>query len=430
MKTLLVSFSVLGLLAFQSASMMAQADSAGQAPPGGGRQIDMVAVAEQTNQGVMVTPPTADQPTFYVAYDGGYIEAGDPIAGEKPPTPAVIGQTLRKVLAARGYQPATAPGTASLLLVYHWGSINKEAFAIPSFNRIRPNLKARIYLVAPTRTAATLENYLLSRKAAPNLNESAPVPGFLSPQLRDVLSLAQDDRYFVVVSAYDYAALGRREPTLLWRAKMSARSVSGAMYKVLPALIAGGGRFLGHNLPKARFFKTPLYPFGETAATAETSEPLPAPAVAGQLDAAFISSLVKQEHDHFSGEGVADPAEEGPRSSASAGREPSQSSLPPALTKQITGYRQEKLALQEALAVRIKAHTPGADTREAIDAFNQENAGRIAALAKTREAIRDELARLAAANTDTATAKSLNALLREFAADVQQLEPPSEAAAK
>jgi len=429
MKTLLTFFSVVGLLAFQ----VAQAGSVGETPPGRGPQIDAVVVAEQTNQGAMVAPPAADRPISYVAYDAGYIEAGDPIAGQKPPTPAAVAQSLRNVLAAHGYQRAPAAVAPSIVLVYHWGSLNKVSFAIKSFTRINPNLKARIYLVAPTITAATVENFLLSRKSASNLNESAPVPGFLPSHLRDALDLAQDDRYFVVVSAYDHEALSHREPTLLWRAKMSARSVSGDMFQVLPALIAGGGPFFGYNLPEARSFKTPLHPVGEAAAGA-ASEPPSAPAVASQLDASFISKLVKKEHDYFSGEGAADPAEEGPRAGpdreAAASREPSQSSLTPALTRQIAGYQQEKFALQEALAARIKARPAGADPHEAIDAFNQENAGRIAALAKTRETIRDQLAQLAAANTNPAAAGSLNALLKEYSAEIQQLEPPSEVAAR
>ena len=68
--------------------------------------------------------------------------------------------------------------------------------------------------------------------------------------------------------------------------------------------------------------------------------------------------------------------------------------------------------------------------KRSIDAFNQENATRIAALTTEREAIRNELAKLAAANTDVAAGKSLNALLKEFAAGVQEMETPSSPASK
>ena len=394
-------------------------------PPAQGRSMDAVIVAEQTDPGAMLAPPAADHPAFYVAYDGGYIEAGDPIAGEKPPTAAVIGQTLRQVLAVQGYQPAPAPGAASLLLVYHWGTINKDTIAIPRLNKLKPDLRARIYLVASTRKAATLENFLLSRKSAPIANDWAPVPGFLTADIEDVLNRAQDDHYFVIVSAYDCAAIGRREPTLLWRVKLSARSVAGDMNEVLSSLINVGGPFFGHNLPEARTVRGPLVSGGESAAGAAAAMPAPT-AVAGSLDAAFVGHLVKQEHDLFSGEDVPDPALEAPH----AGAGTAQPALPPTLARQISGYRQEKLALQDALAARIKAQTPGTESRAALEAFNRENAARIASLAQTREAIRDQLSQLASAAPNSAAAGSLNALLKEYADDVQQWEPPAESASR
>jgi hypothetical protein len=398
-------------------------------PAAQGRSMDAVVVAEQTDHGALLAPPAADRPAFYIAYDGGYIEAGDPIAGEKPPTAAVIGQTLRQTLAAQGYQPAPAPGAASLLLVYHWGTINKDTIAIPRFTKIKPNLKARIYLVASTRKAATLENFLLSRKSAPIANAWAPVPGFLTADIEDVLNRAQDDLYFVIVSAYDLAAIGRREPTLLWRVKLSARSVAGDMNTVLPALIRTGGPFFGRNLPDARTLRTEPAP-DATGAAAGSEAAMPA-AVAGSLDAAFVSHLVKQEHDLFSGEDVSDPALEVPQAGApGAGAGTAQPALPSTLARQITGYRQEKLALQEALAARIMAQTPGTESRAALEAFNRENAARIASLAQTRETIRDQLSQLAAAAPNPAAAGSLNTLLKEYADDVQQWEPAAESASR
>jgi len=401
------------------------------APAVRARSIDMIAVAEQTNKGAQVQPPIVDNPAFYVAYDGGYIEAGDPIAGEHPPTAAVVGQALRQALATQGYQPAPGGVGPSLLLIYHWGSINKDTIEIPRVNKIKPGLRARIYLVGSTRDAAMLENFLLARKSAPIANDWAPVPGFLTGHLPDILGLANDDRYFVVVSAYDYAAITRREPALLWRLKLSARSVSGGMNEVLPALINGGASLCGRNLAEAEYLKVPLNPVaGGAAANAPAPMPPPPAATASQPDAGFVDKLVKQEHGLFSGEDVADPAAEmpggGPAGTAAATRDP----IPSALTGKIASYRQEKLALQDALAARIKAEQPGPDSRAAIDAFNQEYAGRIAALARTRESIRDQLSKLASTNSDPAATGPLNALLKEYAADVQTLEPQAGGASR
>ncbi len=389
------------------------------APAARARSIDATIVAEQTRKGTEVQPPIVDNPAFYIAYDGGYIEAGDPIAGHKPPTAAAMGQALRQALATQGYQPAA--GSPSLLLVYHWGSINIDTIAIPRISKIKPNLKARIYLSGSTREAATLENFLLSRKSAPIANDWAPVPGFLTARMQDLLSTANDNRYFVIVSAYDYAAVTRHEAALLWRVKLSARSVSSDMDEVLPSLVSGGAPFFGRNLPEANRQRVPLLP-----AVAGTAAPMPPPpAGAGQLDAAFVDRLVKQEHDLFAGEDVADPAMQGGGAPGvpTAGVRVLQPPVPPTLASEISGYRQEKLALQEALAARIKAQPAGADTRPVIDAFNRDFSDRIAALSHTRESIRDQLSRLASTNGDPAAAGSLNALLKEYADDVQGLAP-------
>jgi len=397
-------------------------------PAARARSFDMVAIAEQTKKGTEVQPPMVGVPAYYVAYDGGYIESGDPIAGQKPPTAAAIGADLREALASQGYQPAPAQGSPSLLLIYHWGSINISTMEIPRITKLKPNLRARIYLGAPTFDAATLENFLLARRAGPIANDWAPVPGFLTPRIKDALDLAQDDRYFVIVSAYDFAAVARREPALLWRVKLSARSVVSDMDEVLPALLRGGAQYFGRNFPDRQHERVPLTPAPAAGpAAAPAPMPAPPPEIVKQLDAAFVGNLVGQEHELFTGDKDAtDPGAMGappPPPAKAAANRVLQPPVPPTLASEISGYRQEKLALQEALAARIKAQPAGADSRAAIDRFNRDYAERIAALTRARESIRDQLSKLASANNDPAAAGPLNALLQDYASDVQVLEP-------
>ena len=383
------------------------------------RKIDMIAVAEQTNPKAPPTLPSPDHPVYYTAVDAGYIEAGSPIAGESPPTADAVGQALRATLAAQNYQPAPAGSVPSLLLLYHWGVIRRDFIAIQPPFRVQPNLHARIALVATKGMAERVEDFIVSRKSAVGLGRAFPPPGLMTPQIQDVLSIAEDSRYFVIVSAYDQAAVNRREPRLLWRVKLSARDVSGPMDEVLPALIRGGAPYLGRNLEEPQYLKAPLHP-----GVAPAEPPPPAPATVGQPPEGFVRDLAQREHAAFSGESVTDPANGD--GTASAATDPADSSvLPPALAQRINAYQREKLSLQEALAARIKGQNPGVETREAIDAFNKENAGRIAALSKEREAIRDELSKLAAANAGTASGKSLDVLLKEYAAGVQELQPPA-----
>jgi hypothetical protein len=338
-----------------------------------------------------------------------------------------VAQALRGTLASQNYLASSAP---SLLIVYHWGVIRPDSHQIRDTFNIQPNLKARIALIATSREAGEIENFLLDRRMG-RINPAFRVPGFLAIQERDLLDLARDDRYFVIVSAYDYAALTRRETKLLWRLKVSTRSPGESMAEALPALLSGGAPYFGRNLKDTQNFKAPLFPAGLAGTGASTAQEfLPPPEAARQLDEHYLHHLMHQEYLEFSGDMFSDDKEANYPPPPTAANASGESFLPPALAARINAYEHEKSTLQDALTARIKERTPGADTRQAIDAFNQENAGRIASLTKEREAIRDELARLAAANTDAATGKSLNALQKEFAAGVQEMETPSNPASK
>ncbi len=378
-----------------------------------GGKLDELIVAERTADGMALAQPKADHPAYYVAFDGGYIEEGDPIAGEKPPAAGAVGQALRQALATQGYQEATGQAAPSLVITYHWGVLHRDTHQVRSPHKMEPNLKARINLVATKTYAERMETDIMDRRQ-PTL---VHIP-ILDPREQTLLQLLGDDHYFVIVSAYDFAALTHRETKLLWHVKLSTRSAGVSMEEALPTLLQGAAPYFGQHLDDSLFLRTPLVPAAQSAAGAAFGLP---PEWAGQLDQSALRGLLQDEHTRFSGvypdqaKAVNLPAMPPPAAPSA------QSYLPPALAGRITAYQQEKAALQDALAARIKAHAPGTETRQAIDAFNQENAARIAALTTEREAIRGELAKLAAANTDPAAGKSLNTLLRDFAEGMQAM---------
>lgn len=269
----------------------------------------MAVVAEQTDFGSKLALPTPDHPTYCVAYDGGYIEEGDPIANEKPAAPADVAQALRAALASQGYQPATAQIGPSLALVYHWGLLNHDSIQIRNGLRLPPNLKARIGLVGTSTRAGEIENFLLTRRMG-RTNPEFRIPGFLSIQERDILDLAHDDRYFVIVTAYDYAALTHRETKQLWRVKMSTRSAGVAMVDALPAMMRGSASSIGRNLIDTQIVKTPLIRPGRVEiGTPKVEEFLPLADVAKQVDEHYLHALVEREHIKFSGVYSADDSE-------------------------------------------------------------------------------------------------------------------------
>jgi hypothetical protein len=269
------------------------------APAAAGRNLQMVVVAEQTDARTPRTLPTPELPAFYVAFDGGYIEAGDPIANEQPPAASAIAQALESTLASQGFEPATGTQTPSVVIIYHWGLLNRDSRAARNGNKIDPNLHARLSLVSTNRQDGEIEKYLVDRRLLATSSALAHAPEIPNFHERDILQLAHDNRYFVVVSAYDYAAVIRQEGGLLWRAKMSTYSGRVSMADALPTLIRGGAPYLGRNLRDFEYVAASMVSgsLGQPGAR-QFAPPM---GNLGLLDAQFLRSLMKQEHDEFSG---------------------------------------------------------------------------------------------------------------------------------
>jgi hypothetical protein len=161
---------------------------------------------------------------------------------------------------------------------------------------IDPNLKARVSLVAGRRYERQIDDDILQRQISRDLHTRFPAPLFLSAQARELRELAQDNRYLVIVTAYDYAALGRQEARRLWRTKMSSNNAGVAMAAALPALIRGGGPYFGRDADEPQFVKVPLGPGGQV----ETGSP-DTISTAGRLDDPFVRELAEKEGAEVTG---------------------------------------------------------------------------------------------------------------------------------
>jgi hypothetical protein len=255
--------------------------------------IDMLVVAEQ-----MPPAATAPQgPTSYIAFDGGYIEAGDAIAGDSAPTPAQVRDALQSALSQNGFQSVAASPT--LVLAYYWGVLRVDHRQIKPPYEIKKNLMARIELVSTQELGAEVENHILGREKGSGMDTNASAPPILAGPLETIRQDAKQPRIFIVVSAYDYQALTHNEAKLVWQTKLSALETSGDMETVIPSLIAGGGKFFGKSIPNMRDVYVPgSRPAPQAVSTAYAP---PAPESL-QLDKRFFEHLLKQENQKVSGE--------------------------------------------------------------------------------------------------------------------------------
>ena len=198
-------------------------------------------VVDMTEAGRAVTPPTKEKPAFYYPVLAGYREAGSLVAGEKSPPPAPVAKLLAKALAAQNYyvvgEKTPAP---TLLLVFHWGYMNPQIDDVGDAENPQQqfwNQREMLALVAGN----TLKNI-----------------GVFDFKRDDVLQAARDERYFVVVSAYDFAAAKEKKKKLLWQAKLSTPSNGVSLAEVLPSMISAGGPHFGRETKLPELINAPL----------------------------------------------------------------------------------------------------------------------------------------------------------------------------
>ena len=181
---------------------------------------------------------------YYVAHAGGFRQLGETVGGEKSPPAAALERMLKKSLAANGYLPVTAEGQRpALVLIYTWGSHNVVADNDWHMQRLFPELVRR----------NIFERSLLigGKNFTTNLGRSMEFGQSIldgTGKQEYLIYQAANDIYFVIASAYDYAALARGERKLLWRTKMTVNTEGVSMTESLPRLIEIAAPFFGREM--------------------------------------------------------------------------------------------------------------------------------------------------------------------------------------
>ncbi len=216
----------------------------------------VIVVGDVTEMGRKLTPPSAQQPVYYFPLVVGYKELGSPIAGEKVPEKNVVLHTLAKELAKQHYLVMTEQHPPDQVLIFWWGSMNPE---IQDFGSNDP-----------------LEQVFFNEGEMLALVGAYKSSGIASTQYHDLRAAARDDRYFIILMAYDFAAARLRQKKLLWMAKMSTESVGTYLPEVISALVASGGPAFGRDTPPS-FVDSELALGGKVIlAPLEVKEVLPA----------------------------------------------------------------------------------------------------------------------------------------------------------
>jgi hypothetical protein len=183
-----------------------------------------------TEEGREVSPPSPEHPAYYFPVLANYREDDGVETGEKAPAREVLTRPLVGALMREGYHVASAKTPPpTLLLVFYWGAVSAEIEEM-SDDPDEPD-------PVPLNEKEMLT--LVGANATHHLQ--------LSIGRQRVLNAAAEDRYFVIVTAYDYAEARRKKKTLLWQARMSTPAAGVTMPDVVKALVDNGAPRFGRE---------------------------------------------------------------------------------------------------------------------------------------------------------------------------------------
>ncbi|HTQ30255.1 MAG TPA: hypothetical protein VMI53_03510 [Opitutaceae bacterium] len=195
-----------------------------------------------TPAGKRIQHPTSGNPAFYYPYVIGYEEVGSIAAGNKIPADAAIKHAIAEALASQGYFVTHVNGTKldpppSLILVLRWGNISAVRYDDVDDNGARThNYNERAHQKEMLLVGVKLSDFGDDRLVK-----------------KDLISSADKNRYYVVISAYDFGTYYTKHKTvLLWISRMSVSRQDLDLDQVIPSLISAGTPFLGRETLEPR----------------------------------------------------------------------------------------------------------------------------------------------------------------------------------
>ncbi len=218
------------------------------------RLAEIVANADVTAEGRLVPTPTPARPAYYVPVIDGWHEEGRIVAGEEPPKRAEVLRLVGQALAKEGYilqalRPDANTTTPSLIIRVEWGYLNPVITNEGALNLTTgdggtmavPGMRDD-----PTQRESTNfnEREMVALVAGSAIKREA---FFSEADWQKVNNAIAEGRYYLMVSAYDFAASLKGDQVLLWRTRMSTPRQGVWMRDVVPALVSAGTPLFGRQ---------------------------------------------------------------------------------------------------------------------------------------------------------------------------------------
>jgi len=190
--------------------------------------------------------PTPDKPAYYLPIPGGYKQRGPAIAGDDPIDLNEVWPSLQKALAKQGYLPTGRDlPMPSLILTFHWGSMNPDV------------METEISL--SDEESITNESVLNLREMLALTGGQEASQSFLYMEREAAMERATEDRYFLIVTAYDFDAAMEtpRRKVMVWQACLSVPSQRTSLAAAIGPMIAAGASSFGLDERQPKEIATP-----------------------------------------------------------------------------------------------------------------------------------------------------------------------------
>ena len=183
-----------------------------------------------------------------------------------------ITRTLAESMVRQNYFPSRNPKQADLLIVVHWGTttveedpnqqsdlehlngaIADEQAGAPSMDHAAINLELAIQDLksnsAQNSVAFNARLLGFQRELVKDQNELTARPSGMSDDELELQHLLGEERYFVILMAYDFPTMKQGvKPLLLWSTRFSIRSPGNSFTRSLPAMSRAAADYFGKAL--------------------------------------------------------------------------------------------------------------------------------------------------------------------------------------
>lgn len=192
---------------------------------------DVIVATDTTPEGRKLTPPTPENPVYYLGQSLGCRLGSTP--GDRLPPTKEMNRFVADVLAKQGYLGAT-PGVnePALFLVLQWGQLD-------------------------TRSGDHL--WFLGYNARQDI--AAPIfPGMLGAEvwrrnsrsrtIETILDYTNGPIYGIIVTAFEYQSAHTTKPVIYWQTRIGLPTNGKSMMEALPAMVLAAGPSIGRESDK------------------------------------------------------------------------------------------------------------------------------------------------------------------------------------